>query len=115
MGCHFQIRHRIWIGDAVHISFLLTLLMGLFSIINSWCSIFVSFLNGVCKIKLQLYFGMFVALMNIPFSIFFAKNIKLGNAGVLLATCLSLLPCTILWPMQYRKIVNNQATGIWGK
>ena len=107
--------YRIWIGDAVHISFLLTLLMALFSIINSWNSIFVSFLNGVGKIKLQLYFGMFVALMNIPLSIFFAKNLKVGNAGVLLATCLSLLPCTILWPLQYRKIVNNQATGIWGK
>jgi O-antigen/teichoic acid export membrane protein len=107
--------YRIWVGDAVHISFLLTLLMAFFSIINSWNSIFVSFLNGVGKIKLQLYFGMFVALLNIPLSIFFAKNLKLGNAGVLLATCLSLLPCTILWPVQYRKIVNNQATGIWGK
>jgi O-antigen/teichoic acid export membrane protein len=105
--------YRIWIGDAVHISFLLTLFMGLFSIINSWNSIFVSFLNGVGKIKLQVYFGVFVALMNIPASIFFAKYLNLGNAGVLLATCISLLPCTILWPMQYWKIINNQATGIW--
>jgi len=39
----------------------------------------------------------------------------LGSSGVILGTCISLLFGTILAPIQYYKIINQKAFGIWNK
>ena len=89
--------------------------MGFFAIINTWNNIFVYFINGVGKIKLQMYYGIIAMIINIPISIFFAKNLEMGNAGVILGTCFSMLFGFIFGPIQYWKIINNNAKGIWLK
>ena len=74
---------------------------------------FNHFVNGSGKIKLRLYSAIFGATVNIPLSIYFAININLGISGVILATIVSdFIGLTIL-PIQYIKIINNKAHGIW--
>jgi len=107
--------YLLWVGDKVHIPFVLSALMGLYAIIRTENSIFVTFINGVGKLKLQLYYISIAMIVNIPISIFFAKNLEMGSAGVILGTCISLTPGFILGAVQYFKIVNNKATGIWNK
>lgn len=107
--------YTFWLGDKVKIPFLLSLFMMLYVVIINWNNIFAFFLNGIGKIRLQLYYGIFVAILNIPLSIIFAKQFNLGSAGVLLATCLCLFSGSILAPLQYYKIINNKARGIWAK
>ncbi len=109
---HFYL---MWVGDKVHIPFLLSAFMGLYAIIFTWNNIFAFFINGVGKIKLQMYYGIIAMIINIPISIFFAKNLNMGNAGVILGTCFSLLFGFIFGPIQYLKIINNTAKGIWNK
>ncbi len=105
--------YRLWVGSKIEIPFVLSALMGLYVIIVTWNSIFAQFINGVGKIRLQVYYGVFGAIINIPLSVFMAKNLNLGSSGVILATCISLLGGTVLGPIQCKRIINNKAKGIW--
>lgn len=105
--------YQLWVGSMVQVPFLLSACIFLYVMINAWCMIFSMFLNGVGKLKLQLYSSLFGALINIPLAIFLAKQI--GIAGVVLSTCILGLFSAVWSPLQYRKIMNNTASGIWNK
>lgn len=107
--------YLLWVGDEVKVPFLLSVFSALFVVIYIWYSIFIYFINGTGKIKLQLYTTVCVAVLNIPVSIFFASYLDMGAAGVILGSCITYLPGSILGPMQYYRIINKKATGIWGK
>ena len=76
---------------------------------------FTYFINGTGKIKLQMYSVILTAILNIPLSIFLVKNLDFGVIGVISATILCLIPHVILCPIQYNKIINYRAYGIWNK
>lgn len=105
--------YQLWVGSMVQVPFLLSVCIFFYVMINAWCMIFSMFLNGVGKLKLQLYSSIFGALLNIPLAIFLAKQV--GIAGVVLSVCLLGLFGAVWSPMQYYKIINNKATGIWNK
>ena len=107
--------YLMWVGDKVHIPLLLSAFMGLYAIISTWNNIFAYFINGVGKIKLQMYYGIIAMLINIPISIFFAKNLNMGSAGVILGTCFSLIIGSFLAPLQAFKIIKGNANGVWNK
>jgi O-antigen/teichoic acid export membrane protein len=107
--------YKIWLHNTVRIPFVVSVLMGIFVLVCTWNNIFVFFINGIGKIQLQLRGSIIIALINIPLSIFFAKNLSLGIAGIILANCLSLGCGSILAPMQYFKLINKTARGIWVK
>lgn len=107
--------YKIWVGEKVFVPFILSAFTALFVVVYVWYSIFVYFINGTGKIKLQLITSVIVAVLNIPLSIFLARNLGMGAAGVILGSCITYLPGAILGPIQYYKLVNERATGIWGK
>ena len=107
--------YNLWLGSKIKVPLLLTILMGFFAIVSNWNNIFAYFINGVGKIRLQFYYSIFVAVINIPLSIYFAKNLNMGISGVIAATCLCLSIGAIWVPIQYFKIINKKATGIWAK
>lgn len=110
-----DIFYKMWIGNIVKIPLALSIFMGFFIIISSWNNIFVFFINGIGKIRIQLYCSIVIALINIPMAIFFAKNLFFGTAGVILGSCFSLSVGAIIMPIQYYKIINKTASGIWLK
>lgn len=105
--------YEIWIGDEVHIPFILSALCGLYVSISNWNNIFAYFINGVGKVRLQLYSSIISGVVFFPLAYCFGST--LGIAGVLLALCVCLLPSAIWSPIQYWKIVTSKATGIWIK
>lgn len=109
--------YSIWLGtnNAVYIPLSLSISMGIFVIITNWITPFTYFVNGVGKIKLQLYLSYFLMLANIPLSYFLAKYCGMGVSGVVYGTSLCLLPFAFVIPIQYRKILNFEAKGIWNK
>lgn len=107
--------YKIWVGDQVKVPFLLTLFMGLYVMILCWGAPFVYFINGVGKIKLQLYFSVFQAISFLILAIYFSKYLEYGSVGVISAMCIPMLPTIILWPIQYKRIISNNNTGIWNK
>ena len=103
----------LWLGNMVNIPFLLTLIMGLNAIIRIFIYPISMFLNGVGKMQIQLYLGFILAIINIPLSIFLAKNMELGVSGVILATLLVRIIELIILPVQVKKIINKNAYGLW--
>lgn len=107
--------YNLWIGHNIPIPFILTLLMAFFSLCSIFVTPFTMFLNGTGKIKLQALQGMSAAILNIPLSILFAKIFHLGISGVIFATIVCFIPSVLLAPIQYRRIMKNNAKGIWNK
>ncbi|MDB4121816.1 MATE family efflux transporter [Flavobacteriaceae bacterium] len=107
--------YKFWVGDDVTVPMGLSFLMGVYIIMSTFSLIFTNFINGVGSVKLQLYTATISMIINIPLSIYFAKNLEMGSMGVILATCVSLSYSVILKPMQYYKIINKTARGIWIK
>ncbi|WP_282049057.1 lipopolysaccharide biosynthesis protein [Maribacter aquivivus] len=107
--------YEIWLGDKVIIPFGLTLSMALFFAITMIYTPFNFFLNGVGKIRLHMIIFLVAAVINIPLSIFLVKATDWGINGVILATSICIFPNLILFPIQYYKLINKKATGIWDK
>ena len=106
---------KLWIGNLVKIPFLLTLFMGMYVMVLSWGTPFVFFINGVGKIKLQLYTSLIAGVINIPLAIYFVKYIKLGAMGVIISILVLNIIAAIIYPIQYKKIINKKAQGIWNE
>jgi O-antigen/teichoic acid export membrane protein len=70
-----NIIYRVWVKEIV-VPLSISIVMALYVILNAWCGIFSHFLNGVGKIKLQLYSGAFGAIINIPLSIFLVSTLE---------------------------------------
>lgn len=107
--------YLLWVGDQVVVPIVLSILMGLFVSVQTLMTPILYFINGTGKIRVQLYVLVSTALLNIPLSILLAKNLNLGSAGVMLATVLCLLPVLFITRIQYRKIINGTAKGIWNE
>lgn len=105
--------YRVWIGNNFAVPFSISLLSLGWMLINAWNGIFSHFLNGVGKIRIQLYFGTFAAIVNIPLALFLGKHI--GISGVLLANVLVMLSVAWIGPIQYGRIMRKTATGIWNQ
>lgn len=105
--------YHLWVGDEVVISFAVSASIAAYVVINGWNSIYSQFLNGVGKVKLQLYLAIGGSLVNIPLAIFLGKT--LGIYGVVLSTTIISIASAIITPLQYKKIISNQAKGIWNK
>lgn len=107
--------YSLWIGEQIIVPYIFTIFMGLYAIISMWNGIFANFINGVGKVRLQFVSSIVIGVVNIPLSIILAKYVFKGPEGVILSTCLCLLVGSIWAPIQYHKIVNGTAKGIWDK
>ena len=81
---------KIWIGDDIYIPSSMLVSMGGFVIINTWNNNYASFVNGIGLIKPQMYSAILAGIINIPVSIFLAKNMGMHTSGIILGTILSL-------------------------
>ena len=107
--------YRIWLGELVVVPIALTIMIAIYFIITVVYAPYNYFINGIGKIKLHMISFGIGALVNIPLSIILVKYFDLGVEGVMLATIICIAPNLILFPMQYHKIINNTATGLWNK
>ncbi|MDD3079519.1 MAG: oligosaccharide flippase family protein [Paludibacter sp.] len=105
--------YKIWIGNNINISLNLTLVMIVYNLCFVFSSIYIYMLNGIGKIRLQLWSSLFEAMFTIPLSVFLGKNI--GVEGVMLGMLLVILFRCIWAPIQFRKIIAEKANGIWNK
>ena len=104
---------NVWIGEQVIIPINLSICFAIYVCLLSWSGMFAQFLNGIGKVKIQLYIACYQCLTTIPMAIFFAKNLELGIPGVIIATNINLLISAIILPIQVKKLSNNKASGIW--
>lgn len=96
----------VWIGRELVVSLPLIIVMGIFVLITIWNNIFAMLVNGIGKIRLQLYTAVVAMLVNIPLSIFFATYLGLGLSGIVLGTICSLLLAAVALPIQVHLLIN---------
>jgi O-antigen/teichoic acid export membrane protein len=105
--------YKLWVGNMVVVPVSLSLVIAFFVVVNTWNAIFSQFLNGVGKIRLQLYSSIIGAALNIPLAIYFGR--KFGIMGVVLSSVV-LTGFNMGWGyIQYKKIIQFKASGIWAK
>ncbi|MNZ84740.1 hypothetical protein D3C78_1035040 [compost metagenome] len=107
--------YKLWVGESVKIDKSISIAMGLFVIASILAAPYNTFINGVGKIRLQYYAAIFSIIGTIPLAFFFTKSLSMGTAGIIAATLSTTIPCTILYKIQFNKIMKSQATGIWNK
>ena len=105
--------YHFWIGNTVNIPYRLSLFMGLYVIISSWNNIYAFFINGVGKIRIQMYCSILSCTCFFPLTYWLTP--RMGVDGVILTMCIVLLLSTAILPMQYHKIITRTASGIWNK
>lgn len=114
MICISPIFFRLWIGDKIKIELLTVILLTIYYLLQMFSNIYLSFINGIGKIKLQLLVTIFLAALYIPISIFSGK--AFGVLGIIIAGIIVLcIPC-IVYPIQYNKLIHshtNISKSIW--
>jgi len=107
--------YKIWIGERVTVPTSLSLFMGLFVIINAWNSFHNIIINGIGKIKLQLYVTLGGAIINVPMAVFLCQNDNLNINGIVIASMLSIIANSYFSRVQVKKILRNELSGIWNR
>lgn len=97
--------YTLWIGKELSIPFLLSALMCVSVLLTAWYNIFVYYLSSIDQIAWQMRLIVIGAFINIPLSIFLIQ--KMGSSGVILATCISLLPMAIALPIQSFSVLKS--------
>jgi len=108
-----QMIFKLWLGNKVQVPFALSVAMSSYIIVYIWQTIHVFLLNGIGKIKLQLYLVIFSSLINIPLAIFLGR--RFGLIGITLTSTLLFTIMGIIFSIQTRKILNNTAVKIWNQ
>lgn len=98
---------EIWTVGLVDVSHSLLIAMAVFTVISIWNNIFAYFVNGVGMLKPQIITAVFGAIINIPLSIFLARDLAFGSTGVIVASSISLLPFSIVGPIQTKMILKS--------
>lgn len=104
---------KFWVRKDLNIPFSLEFMVFVTIVSYVFFVPYVSFLNGVGKIRLNLNLTILNALMFVPFVFLYCKVLDFGVAGIVLAFISAELPCRITQPIQYFKLVNKTASGIW--
>ncbi|WP_461450185.1 lipopolysaccharide biosynthesis protein [Mucilaginibacter sp.] len=105
--------YRVWIHNSVDVPISISFCMLIYVIVFTWQTLHVYFLNGIGKIKLQLVVVICGVFVNIPLSIYFGE--KFGLPGIINANTIVFFLIGGICTIQYNKIVNKTAKGIWNQ
>jgi len=104
---------HFWLGDSVQIPVSMRVVMCLYALISLIAAPQHIFLNGTGKVRLQLLSAVFSIIVTIPLALLFCKTLHFGPEGVVLAMTCTTLPVSILYKIQYARIISGKAKGIW--
>lgn len=105
--------YKAWIGNDISIPTSLSILMAINLLAVTRFSLFMMLVNGIGKVKLQLYVNIFLSIIFIPMA-FFLGN-KLGLNGIILSNIFVSFTLAIIVPYQLKLILLKKAKNIWNK
>ena len=100
-------------NNTLNISYLMSAVVCLYTLATCWLNICIYPINGIGKVKLQVYSAIAEMLLIIPVALWMGHNWK--AIGIILAPVIVYTPRMIWAPMQLNKLVKNKASGIWNK
>lgn len=97
--------YKWWVGDEIDISFSLSLMCAIYVCISNWNNVFAYVINGIGKVRLQLYSSILASILFFPLALYLGRSI--GIAGVIGAMCICLSISSIVLPFQLICIIRN--------
>lgn len=105
--------YQLWIGEKAHVPLIMTVLIGIYTIVHSWDIIQVNMINGIGAIKLQTYMTLIGLIVHIPLSLFLGRYVSCY--GVIISMIVINMIYSTTFTIQIRKILNKTAKGLWLK
>ncbi len=105
--------YKYWIGEDVPVPFVVSVLVGIYMIINVWGNIHSIIISGMGKIKFQVYYSISIMTLFIPFSLLLGH--LFGLPGIMVSLILVNFPGVFFGPYQVKTLINKSAKGIWAK
>ena len=105
--------YRLWIGSSIHIDMKLSFFMGIYIGILIFSLFYSNILNGIGKIWLLTLMTLIEAGTFLPVAYFLGK--EYGLIGIVTALIIVNSLCAVTNFIQFRKLVNMTAIGIWNK
>ena len=106
--------YSIWIGDSVTIDIRMSIVMAAYIFILIYSLRYSYFINGIGKLRLQLIFTTAAAVLFIPLA-YLATQLSHDIIWFMLVMCLVNIPGLIVNRIQFIKLINGKAKGIWNK
>lgn len=105
--------YKIWLSNTIPLPKSLSFVLLIWVLAYSWQTMYVYFLNGIGKIRLQLYLIIFTSIINIPLAIYLSQTI--GLAGITLSNDLVFILLGVIYYIQTKLILANKAQGIFNR
>jgi O-antigen/teichoic acid export membrane protein len=106
--------YSIWIGNDISIDIKLSISMAVYVFILIYSERYSYIINGFGMLRLQLIFTVGAAILFIPLA-YFVVNWKHDITWFVAVMCLVNIPGMIVNRIQFYKIINSQAKGIWSR
>lgn len=103
----------LWTLGKVEISFRLTFCMGIYFMLLMTSLLYAHFLYGFGTIRLQTIVTGLEAIAFLPLAIYGVETYRV--LGIIMALIIVNLACTVSNFIQFHKLLNGTATGIWVK
>ena len=108
-----QFVFQIWVGNSVHISFALCILMAIYTFLILYSISYSYLLNGMNKVGLQSINTIIVSILFYPICLFCSN--RWGVEGVIIGMCICNISGVILNVIQFNKVVQKHDRGIWSR
>lgn len=105
--------YNLWIGNKCEVPFGITIMVAIYIFIIIASNRYSYFLNGIGALRLQMYMTVTV-LFFIPLA-WLASHLTHDINYFLAVMCLCIAPSWIVNKIQFNKILNGKAIGIWKK
>jgi len=105
--------YSFWLGNRLKPDNILLILVFIYYLFYMRWTLFGSILNGIGKIKLQFYLTLLTVFLHIPLAIILG-NIY-GIYGVIISMIIVGIINSIWPPIQLKRILNGNSSGIWDK
>ena len=96
--------YHIWVQ--LTIPFSLSCVMMIYVTIVNWNNLYAYFLNGIGKIRIQLYCSILSSIILIPLAIILGSH--WGIIGICVSMCIALSTSAVALPLQYRSIIKKK-------
>lgn len=110
----YRLFFNLWVGSAIMPPLNLIIVLGLLSIFETYTSTYTLFLNGIGKIRLQFFTLLGSALLFIPMVLIF-YHYKFGLVSLVIPGIFFAIVNSVIYKVQYNKIITRNASGIWYK
>ena len=106
--------YAIWIDRQTIIDIKMSIVMAVYIFILIYSMRYSYFINGIGKLRLQLIFTSAAAVLFIPLA-YLATQLSHDIIWFMLVMCLVNIPGLIVNRIQFYKLINGKAKGIWAK